>query len=137
MALKTGAGRGPGHVNRQPQGLGALGPDIVTGVTVLGDMDVPITSPSSMNVPMQTNGTTLLIETSGSAAHGDLDVSKITLSVQDRGHNTSGDQVFRTRTIVLRGKLYKPYGEDTTVYQPSLGDFYVKLGDYIFNEDAT
>lgn len=110
---------------------------LVTAVEVLGDISVPITSPSSLSIPMQTNGSTLRVATSGTAAHTALDVSKISLTVSDNGWDTSGNQVARTRTVKIRDKLYKPWGENATVYQPNPGEFYLKLDDYLYNQDAT
>jgi len=128
--LKLGTGLAKRRVG------GSLGPGIVTGVTVLGDISISITSPSAMSVPMQTNGSTLLIETSGSDVYSSLDLTKMTLSVIDLGHDVNGDQVAQTRTVNVACHLFGPYNE-AVVYQPVTGQFYVKLDDYIFNQDAS
>ncbi len=117
-------------------GSGGLGPGIVTSVTVLGDISIAITNPSSLSVPMQTNGSAIKITTSGSAAYTALDLTKITLTVTDLGHDTSGARASYTRTIGCQYHIFGPYNE-ATVYQPNLGEFYIRLNDFIFNQDAT
>jgi hypothetical protein len=110
---------------------------LVTAVEVLGDISIAITSPSSQSVPMQTNGTGFRVATSGSALVSAIDKSKITVSVTDLGHDTSGAQVAQSRTIGIRDVLWKPYGENTAAYQPTLGEFYFHLDDFIYNQDST
>jgi hypothetical protein len=113
------------------------GPGIVTDVEILGDISVGITAPSVLSVPMQTNGTTVRIATSGTALVGAVDKTKITLTVEDDGWDTSGTKIKRTRTIGIREAFYKPYNENTAAYQPNLGEFYFKTTHSMFNQSAT
>src|SRR5687768_14155491 len=77
-------------------------PGIVTGVTVLGDISIPITNPVAISVPMQTNGAAILVETAGTAAHSLLDITKISVFCRDRGCDVNGNEVTRLRTVGIR-----------------------------------
>lgn len=115
----------------------ALGPGIVTGVEIMGDISIAITNPSSISVPMPTNGIVARITTSGTASHTGLDTSKISLSCRTRGHHpTTGAQQWVSHTVGVHAKLYGPYNEKS-FYQPVLGEFYVVLSEELFKQDAT
>ena len=116
---------------------------IVTGVTVLGDINITIASPYALSVPMSTNGETILITTSGTQTVAGLTTGQqaaflagVTLTVTDLGHDQSGNQVTRTRTVLLREFLRGPWNENG-YYQPTAGQFYVRLDQSLFNQDAT
>lgn len=115
----------------------SAGSGLITGVTVLGDTTINITNPSALAVPMQTNGTAIKINTSGTAAVASVDVTKILINCVERGWNTDGSvNTARARTIGVRGALLGPYNE-LSAYQPVLGEFYLKTDGFIFNQDAT
>jgi hypothetical protein len=109
---------------------------LVQQIEVLNDITIPITSPSAQSVPMQTNGTVIRVKTTGAALAAAADTALVTAVVQDRGHDTAGNIVNRSRTIKIRAKMIGPYNE-LTVYQPVLGEFYWVLDDFVYNQDAT
>jgi hypothetical protein len=109
---------------------------VVTGATILNDITIAIANPSVQSILMQTNGTTLLLTTSTIFGVGVVDLSKITITVSDKGWNTSGAMVDRTRTIRMREFLRGPYNE-STYYAPITGQFYIVLDDFCYNQDAT
>lgn len=118
-------------------GAAASAVGIVTAAAVLGDIDIAITNPSTMTVSMQTNGSAIRLTTAGVVNISAIDATKITMTVTDRGWNTDGSvNTARSRTIGCRGAIFGPYNE-TGKYQPNLGEFYLKMDDFIFNQDAT
>lgn len=115
---------------------GGAGPTIIASITVYGGLDVAITSPSTLSVPMNLNGKVIRVATSlGVTTISDL--TKISLRVRDNGFDTSGNPTTVDRTIYIQDRLHRPYNE-VTLYSPSTtGVFDLVLHDDIFNEDAS
>lgn len=116
---------------------GHIDPDvasgIVTGAALLGDIIVAIHSPAAMNIPMQTNGFVLRLDSDG--ALPPIDLSKIFVDVTDLGHDSDGNQVRYPRTIGVQEFLRGPYAENTFIS----GDptkTYLVLADRVFREDS-
>lgn len=102
----------------------------VTAASVLGPgTTISITAPSSINVPVDTNGWVLRVTTSG--ADTTCDISKFVLTVTDPGYDTTGASVTQTRTIYATGILRKPWNNETQNSTPA-GTFDLTLSEHLY-----
>lgn len=107
---------------------------LVSSATVLNDIAIQIDQPSRQIVPMQTNGTVLRVVTGYQTVI--IDVTKIRLTVRDRGHDPSGAQTFYQRVIEGRDQLAGPYNE-TLYFMPVPGTYHIVLADRVFRQTST